>query len=129
MTVYKRDANGRIIPKGLRGKTPGTWYFDFQIRGHRYREAVQEARTQAQAERAESAAREDVYNGRYNMRKSPVFAEFVKRVYLPLARQNKRSYGRSDAIHAPVLIRFFGRYQLAEITGSVLFECCGIIFD
>lgn len=116
MTVYKRDRDGRIIPKGLRSRTPGSWYFDFQIRGRRYREAIPEAQNQEQALRAESAAKEDVYAGRYNMRRSPVFADFVRRVYLPLAEQNKRSYGRSDAIHAPVLIKFFGRYQLAEIT-------------
>lgn len=116
MTVYKRDSSGRMIPKDKRSRTAGTWYFDFTIAGRRYREAVREARTQAQAERAEIAAKEEVYQGRYGLRKSPVFDDFVRRVYLPHAEQNKRSYGKSDAVYSPVLIRFFGDKRLAEIT-------------
>lgn len=109
-----------MIPRDKRSKTAGTWYFDFTIAGQRYREAVREARTQAQAERAEIAAKEEVYRGRYGLRKSPEFAVFVRRVYLPHAEQNKRSYRQSDAVYAPVLIRFFGDRRLAEITPMLI---------
>jgi integrase len=116
MSVYKRGRSGRTIPRKLESKTPGTWYYDFMIRGVRYKEAVPEARIRSQAERAEVAAKEDVYNDRYGLRKSPLFADFVSRVYLPWAEANKRGYARADAVHSKPLIDFFGKYKLAEIT-------------
>ena len=46
-------------------KRGGHWYFDFQIRGVRYREAIPEARTKFQAEQAETKARDQVFQGTY----------------------------------------------------------------
>jgi integrase len=116
MSVFKRDRFGRTIPRKIESKTPGTWYYAFMIHGTRYRDSVPEARTRSQAERAEVAAKEDVYQDRYGLRKSPIFAEFVERVYLPWAQANKRGYQRNDAVYAKCLMAFFGQYRLAEIT-------------
>jgi hypothetical protein len=66
------------------------WYTDFTIRGRRFREAIPEARTQAQAERAEAKLREEVYQGRYgNPGDKWTLAEFVQQRYkYPPKRSN-----------------------------------------
>ena len=56
------------------------------------------ARTQAQAERAESAICEDIYNNRFNKSaKTGRFSEFVDDVYLPWARSNKASWKNDES--------------------------------
>ena len=49
-------------------KRGGSWHFDFQIRGPRYREAIPEARTKFQAEQAETKVRDQVFQGTFAMR-------------------------------------------------------------
>lgn len=120
MSVYKRDRSGHTIPRGAESRTRGTWYFEFMIRGRTYRESIPEARTRGQAERAEIAAKEDAYNDRYGLRRSPLFADFLDSIYLPWAEANKRSFKRADKSYAGPLRAFFGRYKLAEITPLIV---------
>jgi integrase len=85
------------------------------INSRRFREAIPEARTKAQAERAETLARQEIYDGRYGTTLAPVFETFAREVYLPWAKANKRSW-RADVEHLEVLIRAFGQKRLDEIT-------------
>jgi hypothetical protein len=82
-------------------KRGGHWYFDFQIRGARYREAIPEARTKFQAEQAETKARDQVFQGTYGTSQlgNQGLCEFVSETYLPWAKANKRTW-RNDEIIA-----------------------------
>ena len=63
------------------------------IRRQRYRGALPEARTKAQAERAETKIKTMVYERKYGKVSASIpFAEFVHSVYLPWAKANKRSW-------------------------------------
>jgi len=46
-------------------KRGGRWHFDFMIRGLRYRGAIPEARTKAQALQAEVSIKQEIFDGRY----------------------------------------------------------------
>jgi integrase len=78
-------------------KRGGRWYFDFQIKGQRYREAIPEATTKWQAEQAENKARTEVFDATYGIRQlgTQLFAGFVKDIYIPWAKINKRTW-RND---------------------------------
>jgi hypothetical protein len=52
-------------------KRGSKWCYDFWVSGKRYRGSVPEARVKAQAERAETAIRDQVYEGTYGMKKIP----------------------------------------------------------
>jgi integrase len=96
-----------------RGKV---WYYDFMIKGIRYREAVPEARNKAQAEQAEAKARLDVYQGKYGKPTgTDSLAEFAKKVYLPWAKDNKRSW-RSDVSRVEAIIQYFGKKSFREVS-------------
>ena len=58
------------------------YYYDFMIRRQRYRGAIPEARTKAQAERAETKIKSLVYERKYGKVSASIpFAEFVHSVY------------------------------------------------
>ena len=60
------------------------YYYDFMIRRQRYRGALPEARTKAQAERAETKIKTMVYERKYGKVSASIpFAEFVHGVYFP----------------------------------------------
>ena len=66
--------------------------YDFWVVGRRYRGVIKEARTKAQAERAEIKIRDSVYEGRYGKTvEAPILAEFVEKVYLRHSKLHKRS--------------------------------------
>ena len=96
-------------------KRGGRWHYDFMIKTRRYRGVIPEARTKAQAERAETQIRQDAYEKKYEKVAAPSFESFVKEEYLPWSKLNKRSW-RSDVGHVDVLIREFGELDLDEIT-------------
>ena len=63
------------------------YYYDFMIRRQRYRGAIPEARTKAEAEQAETKIKNKVYERKYGkISASRPFAEFVRGTYLPWAR-------------------------------------------
>ncbi|HKS40337.1 MAG TPA: site-specific integrase [Blastocatellia bacterium] len=96
------------------------WYYDFMVRHTRYRGVIQEARNKAQANKAEAKIRLDVYEGRFGNGSFRSFTEFVEQVYMPDAQANKRSFLSADAIHAKVILKQFGNWQLNEITPMMI---------
>ena len=90
--------------------------YDFWVAGRRYRGGLPEARTKAQAERAENKIRDSVYEGKYGKTvEAPTLAEFVKKTYLPYSKQHKRSWKHDDFRSRP-LVASLGKYKLDEIS-------------
>ena len=96
-------------------KRGGRWYFDFQIKGKRYRESIPEATNKWQAEQAETRARSEVFNDRYGVRRlgTEVFSDFVKDTYMPWAKTNKRTW-RND--------EYIAKFWCDEFKGQMLRE-------
>lgn len=105
------------------GEIGKSYYYDFTIRGVRYRGAIRDARNFAQAKQVAEKVWDDIFNERYNPEpKEPEpetpFSVFVKGTYLPLQQINKkRSYARDEQI-AGVLCQFFAGKTLKEIKKS-----------
>src|SRR5260370_14882018 len=101
-------------------KRGSRYHYDFMIRNQRYRGAIQEAGTKAEAEQAEIKTKNKVYERKYGkLSASRNFAEFVNGTYLPWARVNKRS-SRDDELHASVFCRHFGKKALDEIDQQMI---------
>jgi len=102
-------------------KRGGHWYFDFQIRGARSREAIPEARTKFQAEQAETKARDQVFQGTYGTSQlgNQGFSEFVSETYLPWAKANKRTW-RNDEIIANQWAELFKGKALREVSALAI---------
>ena len=98
-------------------KRGGHWYFDFQIRGARYREAIPEARTKFQAEQAETKARDQVFQGTYGSSQlgTESLSQFVSETYLPWAKANKRTW-RNDEIIANQWTEIFRGKALRDVS-------------
>jgi integrase/recombinase XerD len=101
MAVYKRGER---------------WFVKFQIKNVKVWRTIPEARTKAQAQRAEARIKEEVYAGKYGQSIAPLFSQFVEEIYDPWAKANKRSYGTAEAIHLRPLLEFFGKYRLNEVS-------------
>ena len=84
--------------------------------GGRYvKEALPEARTQAQAEQAEINMRQAIYDRRFNRASgTTLLADFIKRVYEPHVRDNNRSW-RGDVQRARVIREFFGDRRMRDL--------------
>ena len=63
--VYKRWKGKKIKP-GDPNYDKARWWIEYRLKGRRIHQAVPEARTKAQAERAETSEREAIYNRRYS---------------------------------------------------------------
>jgi integrase len=115
MPVFKRY-KGRRITQDDPNWNRARWWLEFRLRGERVEQAVTGARTKAQAERAESTIREEIYNRRYNKATTTAkFSEFVDRHYLPWAKGNKLSYA-DDERRCKMLKEVFGNQPMREIT-------------
>jgi integrase len=102
MSVYKRGSK---------------WCYDFWINGKRYRGSIPEARVKAQAERAETAIRDQVYEGTYGQPKTPapLLRDFVTDTFLPWSKANKRTWVH-DQFRSRPLIKALGRKPMDEIS-------------
>ena len=98
-TIYDRAARG-VIPHVRVGDTlrfhastlRKRWYYVCKIRGRRHRGAIPEARTQEEAEKAETLIRLSVHKGTYGKSTGTEFlSKVVKEVFLPYPRLNNRS--------------------------------------
>lgn len=119
MAVFKRFKGRRIKP-GHKDWATARWWMEFTLRSTYVLQSIPGARTQAQAERAESAIREDIYNNRFNKTtKTSKFSEFVDDVYLPWARGNKASW-KNDESRSKALKEFFGKRQIKDITPMMI---------
>jgi integrase len=97
-------------------KRGNRWYYAFMIRRARYRGVIPEAQNKAQAERAESRIKNQIYEGKYGKASGETFfSEFVQSSYVPWTKANKRSW-RIDLCRLKPLIEFFGKKRLGEIT-------------
>jgi integrase len=96
-------------------KRGSRYHYDFMIRTQRYRGAIPEARTKAEAEQAEVKIKNKIYERKFGkISASRNFSEFVNSTYLPWARANKRS-SSDDEFHAKVFCCHFGNKSLSEI--------------
>ena len=100
MAIYKRH-KGRRLKRSDRDWDKGTWWIEFSLRGNYVHESIPGARTQAQAERAETKRREEIYEGKYDPGKK-LFSEFVDEIFLPWSTANKRSYREDDQRSVPL---------------------------
>jgi hypothetical protein len=79
------------------------WRYAFTIRGVRYRASIPEARTKFEAEQAELEAKKAIFEGRYGRPQGKRnLADFIEQIYLPWARENKRS-SHNDIYGAPLV--------------------------
>ena len=104
MAVFKRWNGKRITAEHSKWKQ-ARWTVQFILRGRRVYQAVPEARTQAQAERAEIKLREDIYNRRYGNGRAVKLADFFEQTYLPTL---KGSAHRDAVSRGKLITDFFG---------------------
>lgn len=117
MSVYRRNGEGKIVKSST---ASGVWWFDFTIKGKRYKGSIPEANNKSEAQNIEAAKRREVAEGRYG--KPPldtVFEDFVRNVYLKTSKRNKRSH-RTDLVHANVLCTYFKGQGLRDITPAAI---------
>src|SRR5437763_1520644 len=119
MAVYKRF-NGKRVKTNDPNWEHGTWVVEFSLRGHYVKEAIPEARTKKQAEQVETQIKQAIFDRKYN-RASTVtrFKDFVDNVFLPWARENKRSF-KDDEERAVRLKEFFGNQAIRDITPMLI---------
>jgi hypothetical protein len=90
------------------------------IDGQRYRQPIPEARNRTEAKMAEAKARAAVLNGTYELPvNSQSFHEFAEQVYLPWAKENKRS---DETYKVAALVEYFGDRKLSKITTAMIEE-------
>ena len=113
MSVFRRKVKDKKTGKVEQSKY---YSYDFWVNGRRYRGAIPEARTKAQAERAENRIRDSVYEGKFGKTvESPTLSEFVEKTYLPYSRQHKRSW-KDDECRSCPLVAHLGKYRLDEVS-------------
>jgi integrase len=115
MAVWKRY-NGRKIKPSDPNWDKGTWVVEFKLRSHRVLKAVPEARTQKQAEQVETNIRQAIFDRKYNKASGVTrFTDFFDNVYIPWAKENKRSW-KDDEQRGVRLKGFFKDMLLRDIT-------------
>jgi len=89
-------------------------YYDFMIKGVRYKSRIPGARNKAEALLAERDARFEVYQGTYGKPcGEEVFVKYAEKVYLEWAKENKRSW-QADTCHVEVFKRHFAQRRFNE---------------
>ena len=97
-------------------KRGSRWWYDFRLRGIRYREPIPEAQTKAEAIQAEAKIRSDLFGGRYGgIRLTPLLTDWINETYLPWAHSNKRSWYDDEWI-AKVICDHFKKMRLRDIS-------------
>lgn len=121
MAVYKRYKKRRIKPSDPDWDN-GTWYVEFSLRGHYVKEAIPEARTRKQAEQVETQIRQSIFDRKYNKAATAtLLSDFIDKVFLPWARDNKRSYS-DDKQRAEWIKEFFGPKRAIRDITPILIE-------
>ena len=101
MSVYKRGTK---------------WHYAFCVRKVRYRGALPEARTKFHAEQAETKIKLSVFEARYGKQTGDKdLIEFIDEVYLPWARQNKRTW-KHDQFRARTIADWFKGKKFSQIS-------------
>ncbi len=117
MSVYRRNGKGKIVKSST---AKGVWWFDFTVKGKRYKGSISEAKNKSEAQDIEAIQRRDVVDGRYGKPSlDTAFEVFVNEVYLKASKRNKRSH-RTDQVHAKVLCAYFKGQLLLDITPAAI---------
>ena len=98
----------------------GHYYYKFDLHGVTYKETIKEARTKPQAELAERQAKQDIFDGVYDVkRKAVLFEKFVEETYLPWTLQNHQ---RPENAHerAKYLCEYFRGKTLNQISPMLI---------
>jgi integrase len=98
-------------------KRGNNWYFDIIMNGVRHRDLIPNARTKKQAEDAEIAFRQELFEARFKPKVEdvPLLSDFIDEHFLPWSRDNKRSW-YADGWRSKSLKKFFAGRRLDEIT-------------
>lgn len=115
MSIYKRWKGKKIGPDHPHWRD-ARWTSEFILKGRRVIQAVPEARTQAEAVRAEVKLREDIYHRRYGGVKDVGFAKFFDKTYLPWLKDHHPASYRDAESRGKALKSFFAGRTLQEIT-------------
>jgi Phage integrase SAM-like domain len=116
VATYKRWHGRKITADHPQWKR-ARWTVEFVLKGRRVIQSVPEARTQAQAERAESLLREDIYNRRYGQGKTKGLSDFFDNNYLSWVKENRSASAYRDALsRGKELKSFFKNQPLREIS-------------
>ncbi len=113
--VYKRWKGKKVKP-GNENYDRARWWIEYRLNGRRVHHSIPEARTKAQAERAEISEREAIYNRRYNKGTDIGFTAYYDDFYLPWLKEKKRSRVVDAESRVKRLKEFFGNRPLREIT-------------
>src|SRR5687768_4763616 len=89
---------------------------EYRLNGRRIHKAISEARTKAQAERAEVCEREAIYNRRYNRATDIAFRVYYDEHYLRWLEEKKPSQVVDAESRVKKLKEFFGNRMLSDIT-------------
>lgn len=113
MSVYLR---GTCDKKHRHSGECKRWYYDFRLRGVRYRGALPEAKTKQKTEQAEAVIRSEMFSGRFGeMKQTPTLKEFFDKTYLPWAKTNKKSWKDDEKRWKPIKA-YFKSKRLSEIS-------------
>lgn len=116
MATYKRWHGRKITADHPQWKR-ARWTVEFVLKGRRLIQSVPEARTQAQAERAESQLREDIYNRRYGEGKTMGLSDFFDNNYLSWLKEDGSASAYRDAVSRGKEVKaFFKNQPLREIS-------------
>lgn len=116
MATYKRWHGRKITADHPQWKR-ARWTVEFMLKGRRLIQSVPEARTQAQAERAESQLREAIYNRRYGQGKTMGLSDFFDNNYLSWLKENGSASAHRDAVsRGKELKAFFKNQPVREIS-------------
>jgi len=116
VATYKRWHGRKITADHPQWKR-ARWTVEFMLKGRRLIQSVPEARTQAQAERAESQLREEVYNRKYGQGKTMGLSDFFDNNYLSWLQENGSASAYRDALsRGKELKAFFKNQPLREIS-------------
>src|SRR6476660_3300214 len=113
--VYKRWKGKKLKP-GDPNYDKARWWMEYRLNGRRIHMAISEARTKAQAERAEVSEREAIYNRRYHKAMDIGFKDYYDESYLPWLREKKASQVLDAESRVKKLKEFFGNRMLRDIT-------------
>lgn len=115
MSIYKRWKGRKISPDHPHWKE-ARWTTEFVLKGRRVIQAIPEARTQAEAVRAETKIREDVYHRRYGGVIDVGFTDFFENTYLPWLKDHHPASYRDAVSRGKLLKEFLGMQKLQDIT-------------
>lgn len=122
-TIYRYDV-GSVIERKTKSKEV-RFYLDFQIDGHRRREAVKGCRGRSEAVKVLFSQVSDALRGKYHLPKNRPKLTFIEMADLYLekySKPNKRSWKTSDQVYLRTLKPFFGSRRLSEITPLMIEE-------